>query len=587
MDYIPLNNEEEIKLSNSILSTQLMMGVYPSEKYVNKVKKKYPKPEDFQLPCKILEQDKNLITASNNSFDKVQEINSKLDDTIMKVGNKINLIEATFNNNDSGNHKTKELDLKVGEYERETKANNEKIKELNESIPEIQRKKKENEDFLKKYEGEKKVWLDRLKEGKIRKLTEDKGFKYFYEAKIIKLLMEGILLEKVQDMVEKELYSKGDFLGWSIMNVKEMDEEKKEKDFQFNTGLLKLPSGEALIQEKEYKERMEEKENKLQEERENVTKEWKQIWRQIWIPEEKVSVDPDITTKRDFIINITMKVTFKLFQKLFYDIYKLKNIMLSNDEYIVMDKIRNYFPEKKSSSNRSQDELVLDQLMNIIESVKAEQEIIYCDLNPAKKTILEYQNSTEKDTTAIKNLNLIVEKITDIQERVNLRPAALVKSEVEEVRKLINELPYEKERKLFLDNFVNSSRYFDTFFPLINILMVISFITVCKKRDKNYEKRIEDAKNDILKLKGRNLEISGKWNLLKELKEQLGENDCNDIMERSQKIAEQEEYKAHQILEEVRKSLNKIIELKNQQQMSSFNFYKKIRKAIVRPKDLC
>ena len=587
MKYVPLLEEEESKISESILSTQLMMGVYPLEKYVDKVKKKYPKPEDFKLPNQILEQDKNLITVSNKNFEKVQEINSKLDDTIIKIGNNINLIEDSLSNSANDQPKTKELDLKVGSYERETEANKEKLKKINESIPEIQRKKKENEEFLKKYVGEKKVWLDRLKEDKIKKETENKGFKYLYEAKIVKLLMEGILLEKVQDMVEKELYRKGDFLGWTIMNVKEMDEERKEKDFQFNTGLLKLTSGEALIQEKEYRERMEEKENKLQQEREDVTKEWKQIWREIWIPEEKVSVDPDITTKRDFIINITMKVTFQLFQKLFYDIYKLKNIILSNDEYIVMDKIRNYFPEQKRTLNRNQDELVLNQLMNIIESIKAEQEIIYCDLKPANEKILEYQNSTEKDTTAIKNLNLIVEKISDIQQKVNTRTGALVKSEVEEVRKLINELPYEKERKLFLDNFINSSRYFDTFLPLINILMVVSFMTVFKKRDKNYETRIQEAKNEILKIKGRNNEISGKWELLKELKEQLGEYDANDIMEKSQEIAEQEDFRTQQILKEVRKSLNKIIELKNQQQISSFNFYKKIRKAIVKPKDLC
>jgi hypothetical protein len=39
MAYIPLTNEEEIKLANSTLSSQLMIGVYPSQKYINKVKK--------------------------------------------------------------------------------------------------------------------------------------------------------------------------------------------------------------------------------------------------------------------------------------------------------------------------------------------------------------------------------------------------------------------------------------------------------------------------------------------------------------------------------------------------------------------
>ena len=105
--------------------------------------------------------------------------------------------------------------------------------------------------------GEKKVWLDRLSEKKIQKIGFEKGFKYFYEAKTIKLLLEGILLEKVQDMVEKELYSRGEFLGWKIMDVRKMEEDKKEEDFEFNKGLLKLPSKEAYTQERDYKEKME------------------------------------------------------------------------------------------------------------------------------------------------------------------------------------------------------------------------------------------------------------------------------------------------------------------------------------------
>jgi serine/threonine protein kinase len=63
-----------------------------------------------------------------------------------------------------------------------------------------------------------------------------------------------------------------------------------------------------------------------------------------------------------------MDVTFDLFKKVFFDIYKLKNIILSTDEYIIMNKVRNYFP-KKISQGRSQDEIALNQLMNIIESI--------------------------------------------------------------------------------------------------------------------------------------------------------------------------------------------------------------------------
>jgi hypothetical protein len=584
---MPFTSEDDQKLAESMISTQLMNGVFPSEKYVNKVRMKYTTPQELGLPNKILEQDKNLIAASNMNFEKCQEINSQMDDAILKVGNKIELIESNLNNNnESENIYNKELDSKVGEYKRETEQNEEKVKNLNESIQELTRKKKENEDFFKKYEGEKKVWLDRLIEKNIKNEAYNKGFKYLYEAKIVKLLLEGILLEKVQDMVEKEMYKKGTHLGWDIMNEKQIEDLKKENEFQFNQNLIKLESKEQIRQEKDYLERKEKENAGEERKREEIRKEWRQIWREIWIPDIKESVDPDIVMKRKLMIQITMDVTFQMFKKSFFDIYKLKNIILSNDEYVVLDKIRSYFPEK-NIPGRTQDEIVLNQLMNIIDNIKAEEQIIYCDLKPAREKINEYSKNTEKNTTVIERLQLIVDKITEVQEKVNKDGLTLIKSDVEQIQKLIKEIPYENERKLFLDNLQNSSRLYDTFLPLNNILMVVSFMTVGKKRQKNYENRIEQSKDEILKIKGKNNEISGKWNLIKELKEKFGEEDANDILEKSQEIGDDEKIKAKKILGEIRKSLNKIIELKNTQQMNSMNFFKKIRKAVVRPKDLC
>ena len=286
------------------------------------------------------------------------------------------------------------------------------------------------------------------------------------------------------------------------------------------------------------------------------------------------------------MIQITMDITFKMFKKLFFDIYKIKNVILSNNEYIIMDKIRNYFPEK-NIPGRTQEEIALNQLMNIIDNIKAEEEIIYCDLTPAKQKIEEYSKSTEKNTTVKERLELIIEKITEVQEKVNKKGGSLVKSEVEQIKKLINSIPYENERKLFMNNLVNSSRLFDTFLPLNNILMVVTFMTVGKKREKNYENKIEQSKNEVMKIKGKNKEINGKWHLIEELKDKFGEDEANDILEKSHEIGDDEKIKCKKIIDEIRKSLNKIIELKNIQQMNSMNFYKKIRKVIIRPKDIC
>jgi len=591
MDYVPFKSEEEQKLAESMISKQLMIGVFPSEKYVNKIKMKYTSPESLELTNKILEQDKNLIIASNTNFEKSQELNSQMDDAILKVGNKLELLESSLmNSGNSENIYNKQLDIKVDEYKIETEQNEEKIKNINETIQELQRKKKENEDFFKKYEGEKKVWLDRLKEGKTKNETYSKGFKYLYEAKIIKLILEGVFLEKIQDMVEKEMCEKGALWGWDVMNEKKMEFEKKEAEFRFNQNLMKLESKEQVRQEKEYIEKKGMEGEMEEKKRDEIRQEWKEIWREIWIPDVKESVDPNIVEKRNLMIQITMDVTFKMFKKIFFDIYKLKNIVLSNQEYIIMDKIKNYFPEK-NIPGRTQDEIALNQLMNILDNIKAEEEIIYCDLKQAKQKIEEYSKSNENNkTTAQERLELIVQKITEVQNKVNnidKSKVPLVKNAVEEIRKLIKEIPYENERKLFLDNLQDSSRLYDIFFPLNNILMVVSFMTVGKKREKNYDSRITQSNNEIARLKGRNNEISGKWNLIKELKEKMGEVNENNILEKSHEIETEEKNKTKKIIEEMRKSLNQIIELKNNQQMNSINFYKDIRKLVVRPKDLC
>ena len=591
MDYVPFKSEEEQKLAESMISKQLMIGVFPSEKYVNKIKMKYTSPESLELTNKILEQDKNLIIASNTNFEKSQELNSQMDDAILKVGNKLELLESSLmNSGNSENFYNKQLDIKVDEYKIETEQNEEKIKNINETIQELQRKKKENEDFFKKYEGEKKVWLDRLKEGKTKNETYSKGFKYLYEAKIIKLILEGVFLEKIQDMVEKEMCEKGALWGWDVMNEKKMEFEKKEAEFRFNQNLMKLASKEQVRQEKEYIEKKGMEGEMEEKKRDEIRQEWKEIWREIWIPDVKESVDPNIVEKRNLMIQITMDVTFKMFKKIFFDIYKLKNIVLSNQEYIIMDKIKNYFPEK-NIPGRTQDEIALNQLMNILDNIKAEEEIIYCDLKQAKQKIEEYSKSNENNkTTAQERLELIVQKITEVQNKVNnidKSKVPLVKNAVEEIRKLIKEIPYENERKLFLDNLQDSSRLYDIFFPLNNILMVVSFMTVGKKRETNYDSRITQSNNEIARLKGRNNEISGKWNLIKELKEKMGEVNENNILEKSHEIETEEKNKTKKIIEEMRKSLNQIIELKNNQQMNSINFYKDIRKLVVRPKDLC
>ena len=568
----------------NIIVRQLMKGVKPTESEIRKIETKYTNEDLKDLAIGILKQDKNIIEESISNYNQYQEKSRQLDDALISTGNAINIIAKSVK-------QVEALPLNIGvenkldEFSRTTNQNEERIKKINEGIPEIQRKKKENDDFFKKFVGEKKVWLDRLIEDEIREQAYSEGFKYLYEAKTIKLLIEGILLEKVQDKIEKVLSDKGEMFGWEKMDVEKLAEERKNKEFELNSELLKLSSKEANELEKEKREEWEKEDRKNQEERENIMKEWKKLWAEIWIPGTPLSDDQESIKKRKLMEKVTMEVTFEFFKHICFDIWKFKNMVNSSEEYVVMDKIRRYFPDRESNG-RSKDENILDTLMNMIDGIKQEEEIIYCNTNIAKNKVVEYYKNTSKNSAAIERLSTIIDKIDDVQNTLEKDSTTLVRPQIEDIRQLIKAIPDDKERKLFQDNLYDDSRLYNGYLPLTNVLMVVLFISIGKKRDKNYQDKIDNANQEISQLKGINKEINGKWELLKDMKNKLSENEQKDIVGESQKQIDNMFAQNFQAIVDARESLNKIIELKNKLEKSKYDYYKNVRDSLIKPKEL-
>ena len=568
----------------NIIVRQLMKGVKPTESEIRKIETKYTNEDLKDLAIGILKQDKNIIEESISNYNQYQEKSRQLDDALISTGNAINIIAKSVK-------QVEAIPLNIGvenklnEFSRTTNQNEERIKKINEGIPEIQRKKKENDDFFKKFVGEKKVWLDRLIEDEIREQAYSEGFKYLYEAKTIKLLIEGILLEKVQDKIEKVLSEKGEMFGWKKMDIEKLAEERKNKEFELNSELLNLSSKEANELEKEKREEWEKEDRKNQEERENIMKEWKKLWAEIWIPGTPLSDDQESIKKRKLMEKVTMEVTFEFFKHICFDIWKFKNMVNSSEEYVVMDKIRRYFPDRESNG-RSKDENILDTLMNMIDGIKQEEEIIYCNTNIAKNKVVEYYKNTSKNSAAIERLSTIIDKIDKVQNTLEIDSTSLVRPEIEEIRQLIKAIPDDKERKLFQDNLYDDSRLYNGYLPLTNVLMVVLFISIGKKRDKNYQDKIDNANQEISQLKGINKEINGKWELLKDMKNKLSENEQKDIVGESQKQIDNMFAQNFQAIEDARDSLNKIIELKNKLEKSKYDYYKNVRDSLIKPKEL-
>ena len=300
------------------------------------------------LSTKIQEQNKHIQEIIEEEKNNQEEISRQIDEEMSK------LIQNIKNLNNINPQKLNNpiifgLSQKISEFNMKIAKNTEKIRKNKEEIPEILRKKKESDDFFNKFMGEKKVWLDRLSEKKMQKISFEKGFKYFYEAKTIKLLLEGILLEKAEDEIEHELSLKGgDATGWDVMNIEKYEKARKEKEFKNNLELAKISNDlEAINKEKEFKEQMELEENNIKKKRNECKKIWQEIWGEIWIPSIAYNGEQDLVTKRKFVQNVISEIIFKLFKTKLFDVWKFKNILNNTDQYIILEKIKKYYKFKK------------------------------------------------------------------------------------------------------------------------------------------------------------------------------------------------------------------------------------------------
>lgn len=509
------------------------------------------------LHQKIEIQNKQVQEMIEKEKSNQEQISKQIDEEVEKLNNSIKQLND-INIQKMKNPLTFGLSKKINELNLKMEKNQENIKKNLDKIPDILRKKKESEEFFTKFMGEKKVWLDRLVEKKLQNLAFQTGFKYLYEAKTIKLLMEGILLQKVQDEVEKELTKKGELFGWNIMDVEKYDAKKKQEEFELNLELLKVINIEEVRdREKEFKEKCEREDKDLKIKRSECQKEWKELWGQIWVPSVAYTGDESIINKRKMVQLATMDVTFRLFKQLMFDVWKFKNVLNNTNQFIILEKIKKYLNETDENlyninhimvNNQRKDEDAFDKMTSIIEGLRREEEIIYCDLVPAKKKLEEIKKSSEgSNNSSIERISDIIEKIEDLQKKVEKEPELLIKREVEELHVLIKNLPDEHEKKLFRDNLKDESRLYDIFLPLTTLLMIMTFLSVGQKRTKNYEKQLDEIKEENEKLELENEEIKGKLNTLNDINSKV-ENKDNEING------------AHE-LNEVKNSLNELTKL--------------------------
>ena len=293
-------------------------------------------------------------------------------------------------------------------------------------------------------------------------------------------------------------------------------------------------------------------------------KEWKKLWGEIWVP--GIPYTADETTKKTLIQRIMMDITFKIFKKEMFDVWKFKNILNNKDQYIIMEKIKKYLNEIDiddyninhiSVNIQRKDEDAFEKMTNIIEGIRREEEIIYCDLKPAKKQLAKLKSSGAGENASAERIENLINKIETLQNDLQLHPIRLIKREVEEIYSLIKSMPDENERKLFRDNLLDNDRLYDVFLPLTTLLMIITFLSIGKKRKKNYENKLEQINEMNEKLTLENEEIKGKLNTLDEINSKM-----KDVEEHDQGMADYNKAKRSldeltQLVLEQKKDINK------------------------------
>ena len=228
--------------------------------------------------------------------------------------------------------------------------------------------------------------------------------------------------------------------------------------------------------------------------------------------------------------------------------------------------------------NNRKDEDAFQKITSIIENIRREEEIIYCDLTPAKKKL-----EAIKKSEGINN-NYIYEKITDLVNKIEEfqknainNPTKLLKREVEEINSLIKELTDDNDKKLFQENIKDDSRLYDIFLPLTTLLMIITYLSVGKKRSDNYKKKLDNINEENEKLELEIKEIKGKLNTLDEFNEQIkGDEEINE----KDKISEFSENKV---------SLDKLTQLFMEHKEDIFRqnnqLYDEIKNTLVKPEN--
>lgn len=112
-----------------------------------------------------------------------------------------------------GTSSANEIQNFIGELERTIERNDASIDVFKKELAIANGKIPESEDYIRKYQAEKRVNLDKVNAELIKKNCYKNGFKFPYQAKLMKIIFESVLLEKVEEAINTKVAQKASVLS--------------------------------------------------------------------------------------------------------------------------------------------------------------------------------------------------------------------------------------------------------------------------------------------------------------------------------------------------------------------------------------
>ncbi len=379
-----------------------------------------------------------------------------------------------------------------------------------EEISKIDKKINNDEDYLRKWIGEKKVWLDDVDEFKLKDLTFNNNFSddphRTYEFKVMKLICEGILLEKIQDKIDEDIREKNEDWVNVIQEEMKIDADYRDRlSKKLETARNEIERKNIMLLEEEEREKFI---GPIQNTKRQILNDWKSYFDAIWDFEPITKENYDLPFTHQFAghqekkyknyLEKTKYWTFEQFKKSVFDAWHFKNLFLAAEDFILTEKIKENFLELAIKLRNKKDEekriaAIKDAMDRGLPIPKDENK----SLNPNELT------NEQKDEMVY---SFLMEMLKNIQARAELRTIhpserkALVDRIVDEKLSFDEALLKTNEiRRTEKKSLVKriSVRDFDVFNPLMKSFINLLFSSMGNKRIKMFKTNKKEVHNLI------------------------------------------------------------------------------------------